>query len=67
MAMAKGIVNNEDSNLLAKNGGTIVLSKHWASSIMTQMNFVKRCGNSNPKSLVPILKTSGSSSFLISR
>ena len=41
MATAEGIVNNEDSNLLAKNGGTIVLSKHWACSIMTRMNFVK--------------------------
>ena len=28
MATAEGIVQNEDSNLLAKNGGTIVLSKH---------------------------------------
>ena len=50
MAMVEGIVNNEDSNLLAKNGGTILLSKHWALFIMTQMNFVKRCGN--PKSKV---------------
>ena len=41
MATAEGIVQNEDSNLLAKNGGTIVLSNHWACSLMTQMNFVK--------------------------
>ena len=37
----EGIVQSEDSNLLAKNGGTIVLSKHWAHSLMTRMNFVK--------------------------
>ena len=49
MATAEGIVQNEDSNLLAKNGGTIVLSKHWARSLMTRMNFVKRCGNSKSK------------------
>ena len=49
MATVEGIVNNEDSNLLAKNGGTIVLSKHWARSIMTLMNFVKRRGNSKSK------------------
>ena len=31
MAKAEGIVQSEDSNLLAKNGGTIVLSPHkWS-------------------------------------
>ena len=49
MATAEGIIQNKDSNLLAKNGGTIVLSKHWASSLMTRMNFVKRRGNSKSK------------------
>ena len=49
MATAKGIVQNKDSNLLAKNGGHIVLSKHWARSIMEIMNFVKSCGNSKSK------------------
>ena len=49
MATAEGIVQSEDSNLLAKNGGTIVLSKHWARSIMERMNFVKRRGNSKSK------------------
>ncbi len=49
MATAKGIVQSKDSNLLAKNGGTIVLSKYWARSIMAQMNFVKRRGNSKFK------------------
>ena len=29
MAKVEVIVLIEDSNLLAKNGGTIVISKHW--------------------------------------
>ena len=49
MATAEGIVRNEDSNLLAKNGGTIVLSKHWARPLMTRINFVKRHGYSKSK------------------
>ena len=49
MAMAESIVQSEDRNLLAKNGGTIVISKHRAHSIMAQMNFVKRHGNSKSK------------------
>ena len=49
MATVEGIVQSKDSNLLAKNGGTIVLSKHWAHSIMDRMNFVKRHGKSKSK------------------
>ena len=49
MATVEGIVQSKDSDLLAKNGGTIVLSKHWARSNMERMNFVKRCGNSKSK------------------
>lgn len=29
ISCAKGIVKNKDSNLLASNGGHIVLSKYW--------------------------------------
>ena len=36
-------------NLLAKNGGTIVISKHWAHYIMAQTNVVKRHGNTKSK------------------
>ena len=52
------IVHSKDSNLLAKNGGTvaIVLSRHWARSIMERMNFVKRRGNSKSKTFPPSLK-----------
>ena len=30
LGVAEGIVKNEDSNLLATNGGHVVLTKHWA-------------------------------------
>ena len=42
MAAAEGIVQNSDSKLLAKNGGNIVISKHWAKSLLVRMGFVKR-------------------------
>jgi len=42
MATAEGIVCSKDSNLLAQNGGPILISKYWAKSLMTRMNFVKR-------------------------
>ena len=42
MAAAEGIVTHHDANLLAKNGGSIVISKHWARALLTRMNFVKR-------------------------
>ena len=41
MAAAEGIVQNSDSKLLAKNGGNIVISKHWAKSLLARMGFVK--------------------------
>ena len=49
LATADGIIRNHDSSLLAKNRGSITLTKHWASSIMTRMKFVKRRGNSKAK------------------
>jgi len=39
MATAEGIICNKDSNLLAQNGGPILISKDWAKSLTTQMNF----------------------------
>lgn len=42
MAAAEGIVQNSDSQLLAKNGGNIVISTHWAKSLLARMGFVKR-------------------------
>ena len=38
---AEGIVKSNDSNLLAANGGHIVLTKHWGKHL-TRMGFVKR-------------------------
>ena len=49
MATAEGIVHNKDSNLLAKNGGPILITKYWAKSLMIQMNFVKRKATTKAK------------------
>ena len=49
MATADGIIRNHDSSLLAENSGPIAITRHWASSIMTRMNYVKRRGNSKAK------------------
>ena len=45
MAVAEGIVIHHDANLLAKKEGPIVITKHWARSLLTRMHFVKRRGN----------------------
>ena len=39
---AEGLVMNEDSNLLASNGGHIVLTKHWAKHLLGRMGFAIR-------------------------
>ena len=49
MATAEGIVRNHDSSLLASNGGSVVITKNWAKSLMTRMNFVKRWANTKIK------------------
>ena len=41
MAGALGIVKEKDKNLLAENGGHIVINKSWARYLMQHMNFVK--------------------------
>ena len=53
MAAAEGIVMHHDANLLAKNEGPIVISKHWARALLTRMCFVKRRGNTKAKVGVP--------------
>ena len=35
-------MHSKDRRLLAENGGSIVLSKGWAQSLMSRMGFVKR-------------------------
>lgn len=42
MAAARGILLKCNPSLLAQNGGPITLSKCWAQSLMTRMNFVQR-------------------------
>ena len=42
LACAEGIVKNYDSNLLAANGGHLVLTSNWGKSLLRRMGFVKR-------------------------
>ena len=42
IAAATGIIRRHNSNLLAVNGGHIVLTKHWAQYLMQRMGFVNR-------------------------
>ena len=48
---AEGIVMNEGSNLLARNGGHVVLTKRWAKHLLGRMGFVKRRGSTKAKVL----------------
>ena len=49
MAAVIGIVWKKDSNLLAQNGGHIVLTRDWACSLLGRMGFVKRKANTKAK------------------
>ena len=42
-----------DANLLTKNEGPIVITKHWVRALLTRMCFVKRQGNTKAKVGVP--------------
>ena len=42
MAAALGIVKKKDKNLLAVNGGHVVINKSWARYLLQRMNYVKR-------------------------
>ena len=42
LACAEGIIKNYDSNILAANGGHLVLTRNWGKSILSRMGFVKR-------------------------
>ena len=53
LGVTKGIVKNEDNNLLATNGGHIVLTKYWAKGLFTRMGFVKRRSTITAKVNVP--------------
>ena len=49
IAAATGIIRRHNSNLLAVNGGHIVLTKHWAQYLMQRMGFVKIKATSKAK------------------
>ena len=42
LACAEGLIKNQDSNLLASNGGHIVLTKSWGKCLLKRMGFIKR-------------------------
>ena len=45
----EGIIRNKDSNLLAANGGHIVLTKSWSKHLLERMGYVKRRASSKAK------------------
>ena len=49
IAAAMGIVRRHDSNLLAVNGGHIILTKYWAQYLLQRMGYVKRKASSKAK------------------
>ena len=49
IATAEGVVRNVDANLLACNGGGIILSKPWARGLLGRMGMVKRRASSKAK------------------
>ena len=49
IAVAEGIVNAHDKQLLTCNGGPITLKKSWAQSVLHRMNMVKRRGSCTAK------------------
>ena len=49
IGIGKGIVMGKDSNLLACNGGGIVLTKDWARNVLRRMGMVKRRSNTKAK------------------
>ena len=51
MACAEGVITNHDSNLLANNGGYIMITKGWAKALLIRsiMGFVKRRASTSAK------------------
>ena len=49
MAVGEGIVMGRDANLLACNGGSIVLTKEWARYVLQRMGMVKHRANTKTK------------------
>lgn len=49
LAAGEAIVQNSNKKLAYDNGGPIKLTKHWAKSLLSRMNFVKRKGTTSAK------------------
>ena len=49
IATAEGVVRSVDANLLACNGGGIILTKPWARGLLGHMGVVKRSVSSKAK------------------
>lgn len=49
VSCTEGIIKNKDSNLLASNGGHIVLTKYWGKNLLSRMGFVKRRASTKAK------------------
>ena len=49
MAGGKGIVVGRDGNLLACNGGSLVLTKEWARYVLQRIGMVKHRANTKKK------------------
>ena len=63
IAAATGIVKQHNSNLLAANGGHIVLTKHWAQYMLQRMGYVKRKATSKGKVTVENLQALNNSIY----
>ena len=53
LAAAEGIVAATERSLLRQHGGSLVLTKAWAKSLLIRMGFVKRKGSTSAKLPVP--------------
>ena len=63
IACATGILRRRNSNLLAVNGGHVVLTKEWARYLLHRLGYVKRKSNSKAK-VTPTDFTQLQSNFL---
>ena len=52
IGVGTGVVMGKDANLLASNGGGILLTKDWARNVLRRMGMVKRRANTKAKPMV---------------
>ena len=67
MACAEGIVRSADSNMLAVNGGHILITKDWAKSLLQRMGFVKRRASTKAKVTIEDFQEEKSNFYSISK